>query len=373
MRTCLDPVCEHMPGHAAPRRQAAAAHAASGTPAASRLTFSANPLFSPDIPGVIAPSSNLRLEGALAQYLLQAGLINARTFSRDCASIHEVCHSALNAWLKATTGELRCFTPHFELQLLDHPDKPCNGQPREGLGLRQHAGTVQICWREAAVCHWGVGTGLDYLEQCVPQLGATVLDALERKGSQAYPLFTPGVALDEASYLYWRGENDENLMLDEECGDDLAARQAMTNDMVTRAAIDAAFPPWALDYSRARLPVTALARIGSCHPCAYVRRGALLARTLLGLRTTAAYFPELDGDFTGFGAVLCWHDGDLAVQISDDFANTAWQGDYCEEIGTVTLALDEPAAMRRWMRQMRPNLSAIGTLDRLLWHLAERE
>ncbi|WP_395401039.1 PRTRC system protein F [Pseudoduganella sp. UC29_106] len=330
-------------------------------------------MMSPDIPGIIAPSSNLRLAGVLAQYLLQAGAINPRTFNRDSTSIHEICQSALNRWLSATTGELRCFTPHFELQLIEHPD-PCVAGPCNTSGaVPHHTGSIQICWREASVCHWGVGTGLDYLEQRIPQLGSTILDAMERKGAHAYPLFTPGVALDEASYLYWRGEDDENLMLDEECGDDLEARQAMANDIVTRAAIEAAFPPWALDYDRPRLPLATLERIGGDHQCAYVRRAASLTHALLRLRTTAMSCPELDGPFTGFGAVLCWRDGDLAVQISDDHANNAWQGDYCEEIGTVTLTLDDPEAMRGWMRKMRLNLSAIGLLDRLLWHLAERE
>lgn len=104
-----------------------------------------------------------------------------------------------------------------------------------------------------------------------------------------------------------------------------------------------------------------------------MRHAARLANALQEARTTAQYCPEQDGPFTGFGAVLCWRDGDLAVQISDDYANLAWQGEYCEEIGKVTFALDDPASLRRWMRRMRPNLTAIGLLDGLIWHLAARE
>ncbi len=89
--------------------------------------------------------------------------------------------------------------------------------------------------------------------------------------------------------------------------------------------------------------------------------------------TTAQYCVEEDGPFIGFGAVLCWREGDLAVQISDDYANLAWQSEYCDDIGKVVLSLDDPVAMRRWMRKVRPNLTAIGLLDRLLLHLIERE
>ncbi len=204
-------------------------------------------------------------------------------------------------------------------------------------------------------------------------LGSTVLDLLEHKASHAYPLFTPCLALDEASYLYWRGEDDETLALDEDCGDNEAERAAMAQDMITRADIEQTFPEWALEYNRPRLPAAILATIAREHACDYVRHAASLASSLQVTRTTAQYSPEQDGPFTGFGAVLCWRDGDLSVQISDDYANLAWQGEYCDEIGKVTFALDDPASMRNWMRNIRPNLNAVGLLDSLIWHLAARE
>jgi PRTRC genetic system protein F len=181
------------------------------------------------------------------------------------------------------------------------------------------------------------------------------------------------MALDEASYLYWRGEEDETLALDEDCGDDQAAREAMTRDMITRADLDAAFPTWALDYNRPRLAQNKLASVAAEHACPYVRQAAALANALDSTRTTAQYCVEEDGPFIGFGAVLCWREGDLAVQISDDYANLAWQGEYCDDIGAVTFRLDDAVAMRHWMRKVRPNLTAIKLLDALLSHLVERE
>ena len=77
--------------------------------------------------------------------------------------------------------------------------------------------------------------------------------------------------------------------------------------------------------------------------------------------------------FIGFGAVLCWRDGDLTVQISDDYANLAWQSEYCDEIGKVLFPFNAPDAMRRWMRKVSPNLAAIRLLNGLLLHLTERE
>jgi PRTRC genetic system protein F len=301
-------------------------------------------------------------------------MITPRRFCGAADGIQGACLYALNRWLAEAIGDVKCISPQFELRLVnDAADLNLHQTRKIRTGGASPPRTVEIRWRESSVCHWGVGTGLDYLEQCVPTLGSTILDVMERKGGHAYPLFTPGMALDEASYLYWRGEEDETLALDEDCGDDQAAREAMTRDMITRADLDAAFPTWALDYNRPRLAQNKLASVAAEHACPYVRQAAALANALDSTRTTAQYCVEEDGPFIGFGAVLCWREGDLAVQISDDYANLAWQGEYCDDIGAVTFRLDDAVAMRHWMRKVRPNLTAIKLLDALLSHLVERE
>jgi PRTRC genetic system protein F len=374
MRTGLEPICGGVAGGGGSRRAASPQSIPARTAASRRLTFPAVPSFSPDVPSTIERTQNRQTIAVLAQFLLDAGMIAGRRFCGAAGSIQDVCQFAFDNWLAAAIGEVKCFTPVFELWLSDE-----SGSVRRPISHVNGSGelppprAVEISWKEASVCHWGVGAGLDYLEACVPMLGATVLDVIERKAGHAYPLFTPGMALDEASYLYWRGEEDETLALGEDCGDDQAARDAMARDMITRADIAAAFPAWALDYNRPRLPAQELSHIAANHACPFVRKAATLASSLDGTRTTAQYCVEEDGPFIGFGAVLCWREGDLAVQISDDYANLAWQSEYCDEIGKAAFALNDAAAMRRWMRNIKPNLTAIGLLDALLLHLVERE
>lgn len=374
MRTSIEPICGGISGVGGSRRAALPRSIAARTAASRGLIFPTVPSFSVDVPSAIERTQNRQTVAALAQFLLDAGVIAGGRFCGAAGSIQDVCQFAFDNWLAAAIGDVKCFTPVFELWLTDEsgtvrrPISHANGS-RDLPPPR----TVEVSWKEASVCHWGVGAGLDYLEACVPMLGATVLDVMERKAGHAYPLFTPGMALDEASYLYWRGEEDETLALDEDCGDDQAAREAMAQDMITRADIAAAFPSWALDYNRPRLSAQEISHIASNHACPFVRKAAMLASGLDGTRTTAQYCVEEDGPFIGFGAVLCWREGDLAVQISDDYANLAWQSEYCDDIGKVVLSLDDPVAMRRWMRKVRPNLTAIGLLDRLLLHLIERE
>jgi len=369
MRTSVEPVHDNESGGAGSRRTAAPPRPPKRAASARGLTFPALPGFAADIPEIIEPSGNRQAAARFTQYLIDARAITKQTFCPVNGSFHDICERALETWLSEHIGDMRCFTPVFQLQ-------PMPGEVRQtyaGQMNNDEPGTLEVVWKEASVCHWGVGAGLDYLEQCVPLLGSTVLDIMERKGAHAYPLFTPSMALDEASYLYWRGEEDETLALDEDCGDDKEAREAMANDMITRATIEAAFPAWALDYNRPRLMHEELVRLTAQYPCPYVQRAGELAAALDGTRTTAQYCPEEDGMFIGFGAVLCWRDGDLAVQISDDYANLAWQSEYCDEIGKVSFPFNEPDAMRRWMRKVSPNLAAIRLLDGLLRHLTERE
>jgi len=372
MRTSVEPIHGNESGGPGSRRTPSPPRPPKRAASACGLSFPALPRLAPDIPEVIEPSGNRQAAARLTQYLIDARAITKQTFCPANGGFHDICERALNTWLSKCIGDVQCFAPVFELQPL--PDEvwqtyACQMNKDEpGMPV-----TLEVVWKEASVCHWGVGAGLDYLEQCVPLLGSTVLDIMERKGAHAYPLFTPNMALDEASYLYWRGEEDETLVLDEDCGDDKEAREAMANDMITRASIEAAFPAWALDYNRPRLMHEELVRLTAQYPCPYVQRAGELAAALDGTRTTPEYCPEEDGMFIGFGAVLCWRDGDLAVQISDDYANLAWQSEYCDEIGKVSFPFNEPDAMRRWMRRVSPNLTAIRLLDGLLLHLTKRE
>lgn len=374
MRTSLEPICGGVAGGGGSRRAASPRSIPARTAASNSLTFPAVPRFSAGVPSIIERTQNRQTVAVLAQFLLDAGMIAGRRFCGTSGSTQDVCQFAFDNWLTAAIGELKCFAPVFELWLTDEA-----GNVRRPISHANCSGdlppprTVEVSWKEASVCHWGVGGGLDYLEACIPMLGATVLDIMERKAGHAYPLFTPGMALDEASYLYWRGEEDETLALDEDCGDDQAARDAMTQDMITRADIAAAFPVWALDYNRPRLSSQELCHIAASHACPFLRKAATLACDLDGTRTTGQYCVEEDGPFIGFGAVLCWREGDLAVQISDDYANLAWQGEYCDEIGKAAFSLNAPEAMHRWMRKIKPNLAAMRLLDALLLHLVERE
>ncbi|WP_195763757.1 PRTRC system protein F [Pseudoduganella rivuli] len=326
----------------------------------------------PDIPVRISSSQGLRNAAYLAQWLLAAQVLPVPRHSVAPGDLAAYCQSSLLRWMHQRTGELRCLTPCFDMQLLTYEEMPPMLNAPVNAVQRVLPAGVKLTWCMSDVAHWGIGCGLDYLEHTVPMLGTTILETLERKGLQVCPLFSPQVVMDEACGLYWLGEEDETMYLEEECGDDEAAKEAMRQNMVTRADIDAAFPAWTLALDKPCLSLRALASLRQ-HACPYVRKAGVLVLALRKLATTGQYMPEWEAPFIGYGAVLCWHDGDLAVRVSDDCAQMAWQGDSSDTVGEVVFPLAAPTALRRWMENMRPNLRAIGLIDRLLWHLTERE
>lgn len=169
MRTCLEPVCGGVPGGTGARRARPVRPPAARTAATGGLAFPALPHFGQDVPAIIEPATNRRTSARLAQFLIEAGAINRQTLRAfGGLGFHDACHYALNHWLARTIGNVQCFTPQFELVLTDLA-----------------TGALELSWKEASVCHWVVGAGLDYLENCVPTLGSTVLDLIEHKGSHA--------------------------------------------------------------------------------------------------------------------------------------------------------------------------------------------
>ncbi|MBY0240178.1 MAG: PRTRC system protein F [Burkholderiaceae bacterium] len=342
--------------------------------APTALTSLAQPVLADGIALTITPSSGQQVAGLMASYLAQAQAITRRDFPLAANDPLTACSTVLSHWLHRHIGDTTCLEPLFQLEpsLVDNIHDFDEAASHVGASDAPAVRGVHIRWTERDICQWSVGPGFDTLEAMVPGLGATVLDILERKSGQAYPLFTPSLVLDEASSQYWMGEADETEYLESACGDDREAYVTLRAEMVTRAAIAEAFPPWALELKTAVLPQRVVRAIAIRHTDGFVRRAAALALALAGTRTVGDYSPRREGLFTGFGAVLCWRDNDIAVRVSDDYAQYAWQGDYFNEIGEVILPIADPDALRRWMRAITPNLRAIGLIDRLLAHLSAR-
>ena len=316
------------------------------------------------IPSRVHSADATVVNARVAHFLLEAGVVREVDVPRTWHDPLAICETALQRWLERHLGALRCFSPWFSLSLT------CDDAPCDSTATSDPDG-VCIRWGEAEVLRWEVGEGLERLEKHEPGLGATILAVLDTAASRLYPLFTPRTALGTASFLYWHGEDDEGLALDAMC-DTPEERESMRAEMVTLEAMREAFPPWALTPPSLSSACALLARTASSgNGPQVVQRTVALAAELARLPSRAEHTPDEEGLFIGFGAVLCWRPDDLAMRISDDLAQYAWQDEYVDHSGEVRFSLDDPAQMRRWLRRMRPLLRGVAILDELIWTLVE--
>jgi PRTRC genetic system protein F len=322
------------------------------------------PQLDPAIPFKVHSADATAANARVASLLLGAGVVREADVPRTWHDPLTICETALQRWLERHLGQLRCLSPWFSLALT------CDGAPCESIATGEPDG-VCIRWGESEVLRWDIGLGMAFLENQASGLGAAILDVMDLAAGRLYPLFTPRTALDTASFLYWHGEDDESLALDEMCSTP-EERESMRAEMVTLEAMQEAFPPWALTPPSLSSAGALLARMAlSDKGPEGVRRAAALAAELAKLPARAEYRPDEEGLFIGFGAVLCWQPEDLAMRISDDLAQYAWQDEYVDHSGEVRFALDDPAQMRRWLRHMRPLLRGVAILDELIWMLVE--
>lgn len=306
-----------------------------------------------------------RLRGAiLARTLHRAGILNDRTFPESPdREPWLVAQAALTHWLNQQLNGLRCLHPRFVLAIDDE-----SGSVGETVGVVRwygHAGT------------WCVGTALEAIEAIRPRLGQTILHALEWMSWRTLPLFTPGEAIGWTSSIYWYGEQDETLALDEQCPDDPAQREEMRESMLTLAAFEKTHPKWALHWQEPLKPLKPrtlrrlAADLAPSSPLRFVcERTAALLDLPLGCRM-GTESGEIDGEFCGYAGLLCWSESEqMTSRIADDMMQMVYEsGEGVEECGAVRLRLDEADDLLTWLSRMTHWFEAVRLIDQLIFAL----
>lgn len=334
------------------------------------------PRLLPEVPRAVVPGRLAAANAAVARFLIDAEAFGDGDVPAAWDDALRACEQALAASIRRDIGPLHCLRPGFGMHLLDADGNPIgsyamNRSAAEAREYRQ----AELYWAELNEHEWPIGRGLEALDAALPGLGATVLQVLRARSSQVYPLFTPDIACEAACYVYWCGEENEEIALDMHCGDDEQEREAMRAEMVTRAMLDESFPAWARrwmgrGHSRAA-PRCSLRRAARVLSDPRQRQIVADAQALSRLRIDDAFRPEIEGEYIGFGAVLSWHGGDMATRVYDDLLQIAHQGECCERIGEFRIPLDDPGALGAWVRAMRPRFRAIRLIDRLIHALSE--
>ena len=326
------------------------------------------PRLTAGVPRTFVPTQLASANATVARFLIEAGAIREGDIPDTWDDTLRVCERALDTWVTREIGPLHCLSPGFAMVALNQGGGPFSARP--GVPPRYHG--VDLYWYEVREHEWPISTGMAALERACPGLDAAVLQVLREQCRYAYPLFTPDIACDVASCLYWCGEEDEEAALAMHCEDDEVSRAAMREEMVTREMLNEAYPEWARRrphrrQERRRLPSLRTLTQGLTDPMA--QQVAVDALALSRLRIEDQFRPDIDGEYIGFGAVLSWSEGDVTTRIYDDLLNLANQAEFCDRIGELHIALDTPQTMQAWQRGMRTRFKAIGLIDRLIHQL----
>ncbi len=333
------------------------------------------PSLQPGIPLAVASTSQASANAALCRFLIASGAVRENDLPEGEPDPLKACQRAIDAWIKRQIGPLHCLAPRFAINVLDEHGY----HPAMRSGPPAPYAQLDVYWCEYREAEWPVGRSLEALSEAMPHLGATVLQVLRQQGRYVYPLFTPDIADDVASYVYWQGEMDEEAALDMMCEDsDDADREAMREEMVTRKMLDDAYPEWARRWLvRPDKSAGERRRTQAWRPCSlrravttltdpHQRQIAADALALSRLTLTDDFHPDIEGEYIGFGAVLSWEEGDVTTRIYDDLLNLAHQSDYCDRMGEVLIPLDDPGALQAWFLRMGQRFEAIALIDRLI-------
>jgi len=331
------------------------------------------PRISPQVPRAVLPAPLLAFKAQVSRLLLEAEAFDESDLPPAGADSLAACQQALDRWIKRQIGPLHCLQPRFGLHMVNRQGYQFSDYYQPAMS--QELGAVMATWTEFDESEWVVGESLTALNRQVGGLGMVVLHVLRYRSNWIYPLFTPELACDVASYLYWHGECDEEVALDMNCGDDEAERAAMREQMVSKASLDAAYPQWARQWSSleigqcARLLRRAIKRLRDPEHKAI----AADALALCVLEVDDSFRPDVDGEFIGFGAVLSWTPGDVTCDIYDDLRNMAYEGENCAHMGEIEVPLDDPGKFSAWQQAMGSRFEAIRLIDRLIYRLAGRD
>lgn len=338
------------------------------------------PTISAQVPTSVTSTQQAAANAALCRFLIEAGVVHEEDLPHREADPLKACEHAINAWIKRRIGELHCLQPRFAVNVLDeHAHYPAMRDRRQAAYAQ-----LDLYWCEYQEQEWPVGARLEALNAAMPHLGATVLQVLREQSRYVYPMFTPDMADDVASYLYWQGEQNEEAALDMMCEEgEEADREAMREEMVTRKMLDEAYPAWARRrLARPERGVRRREGHGGWRLCNLRRAAKTLtdplqrqiavdALALSRLPLDDTFRPDIDGEYIGFGAVLSWSVGDVTTRIYDDLLNLAHQAECCDRMGEQIIPLDDPGALTAWFHRMAQRFEAIALIDRLIHALCD--
>lgn len=324
------------------------------------------PHFSPNVPASFTVGGDPEESCIATLAFVDAGLVAERDIPERWESNDSIIKSALERRFASCKGKLDLFDMHVicaddleylvntELNNLDELVGSCGSDPEQKtINFVVYSGE----WSEVFI-----GRKVEELETACPGFGKMVMHTVSRAANSTMYCVTPNEALGLCSGLYWYGENDESVVLEEEGEDaDVISRDDLFNNM----------PEWSTEYGEG-LPDTKKVAKLCRHKNPLV---AEVASALLSLiQKLSADIPHHAGicfAHVSPAAVIRWNQNDMVMQIYDDqYRYLNESGEY-NEAHSYFIVNQEPGLLLQALDSIDQYIDLVAAFDKLLLLLRE--
>lgn len=225
--------------------------------------------------------------------------------------------------------------------------------------------------------HVYIRDGIQALENVRAGLGQTILAALYDAFRMLPASITPGYALGMAEWLYWYGEADESLALEEmmACYDVKSVDELKSvTDVFTRSQFFNVMPEWVALPRRVltRRQVQIAAKRDD-----YAQEVVDAMDSLWNIVRFYGPFADLRNEDIGadpidFALLVRWSDDDEITRVVDDFLHQAADGDYVTA-GSVTPLKIVGDEFANWLKAMESTALLAKAVERVLALFETRE
>lgn len=204
------------------------------------------------------------------------------------------------------------------------------------------------------------------LEKHIPGLGETALSLLRNAAFRSVDLIDPARILHLAAMIYWYGEDDEAVFLEENGLED-------DESVMRRSDFDAYAPAFAWNPSD-RIKQDQLSNIEQdVSQPEWIREVAKVLHSLDKILSVGVESEQWTGfysdEFYGIGAALWWRneENSIMVQVWDDYDNQIFQrGDgYIDAFGVDTFPITQ-AGFHQWIESKKRWFGIVECLDNLI-------
>ncbi len=222
-----------------------------------------------------------------------------------------------------------------------------------------------------------IGPKLGNIEQVMPGAGQTILHTLECAGRNSLGLLAPSDALDIARNLFWMGEDDERLAMEENDWE--------PGSILTRAQLMDEVPPWAysprpmegwpkftVNLQQGEFGFTLRQQEENIHRL--LDRAAMVWKMSESVFTRVKnHAPQVaEHNFMSCPFLLRWNNSDSLTRLFDDCWNDIQQAGERTDLsfGTFFKWGDMPEMIKAW-QNLEPVLVLVGEMAKLIAEIGE--